>query len=367
MHVGMEQVTTAVARIYDAALDPAHWPDVLVEIADLAGAETAALILQDKRRPERTVAFTNRVDESLMRAYLRDHLGDPDNLWTQTTQSLPRGIVRLTELVPTEDFVRTAFYHEVERPLNVLHQVCSVLASDDDHSYRLGIFRSAAAGPGESPELRLLAALSPHVRRAVAVASRLDHSALQVDAALAGFERLAHGLILLDEEGRVLHANAVAAGVLAAADGLACRDRRLAALLPADDRALQRAIGRRKGGPVRVSRRFGGHPYVVLAVPAGGHWRWPHMMAPATLLMIGNPEAEPQPDRDVLQRLYDLTPAEAGVAAEIASGCGLPAAAERLGISRNTAQTHLQRIFRKTGVATQAALAALVAHLPRLH
>ena len=54
--------------------------------------------------------------------------------------------------------------------------------------------------------------------------------------------------------------------------------------------------------------------------------------------------------------VYGLSAAQLRLAREIVGGLALPAAAEKLGISPNTARTHLNRIFEKTGVSNQAAL-----------
>jgi DNA-binding CsgD family transcriptional regulator len=54
--------------------------------------------------------------------------------------------------------------------------------------------------------------------------------------------------------------------------------------------------------------------------------------------------------------VYGLSPGQRELASRIVEGADLKAAAERLGISINTARTHLQRMFDKTGVHNQSAL-----------
>jgi DNA-binding CsgD family transcriptional regulator len=53
---------------------------------------------------------------------------------------------------------------------------------------------------------------------------------------------------------------------------------------------------------------------------------------------------------------YRLSPAQTRLAAVIAEGRDLGAAAELLGVTVNTARTHLYRMFEKTGVHSQPAL-----------
>ena len=55
-------------------------------------------------------------------------------------------------------------------------------------------------------------------------------------------------------------------------------------------------------------------------------------------------------------RVYRLSPAQARLAERIIDGHDLVAAAEQLGVTVNTARTHLHRMFEKTGVRSQPAL-----------
>jgi DNA-binding CsgD family transcriptional regulator len=70
----------------------------------------------------------------------------------------------------------------------------------------------------------------------------------------------------------------------------------------------------------------------------------------------------------LLERLtetWGLTMAEARLALEMMDGDGRAAAAERCGISVNTARTHLGRIFEKLGVHRQAELIRRLADIER--
>ena len=58
--------------------------------------------------------------------------------------------------------------------------------------------------------------------------------------------------------------------------------------------------------------------------------------------------------------VFGLSDGQMRIAREIALGKSLKGAAQNLGISVNTARTHLTRLFEKTGVSTQAALVRLL-------
>ncbi len=62
----------------------------------------------------------------------------------------------------------------------------------------------------------------------------------------------------------------------------------------------------------------------------------------------------------VAQAVYGLSDGQLRIARHIADGDGLKSAAAALGISVNTARTHLARLYDKTGVNTQTALVRLL-------
>ncbi|MFF7547336.1 AAA family ATPase [Streptomyces canus] len=68
-------------------------------------------------------------------------------------------------------------------------------------------------------------------------------------------------------------------------------------------------------------------------------------------------------DDGPVRRLAQLTVREREIADLVADGLTSPAIAERLCLSRRTVETHISRVYRKTGVSSRAALAGLMAGL----
>jgi DNA-binding CsgD family transcriptional regulator len=60
--------------------------------------------------------------------------------------------------------------------------------------------------------------------------------------------------------------------------------------------------------------------------------------------------------KELIQQLYGLSGAEAKLCVAFLETGSLPLTVDRIHVSRNTAKTHLKRIFEKVGVRSQAEL-----------
>jgi DNA-binding CsgD family transcriptional regulator len=81
----------------------------------------------------------------------------------------------------------------------------------------------------------------------------------------------------------------------------------------------------------------------------------------AAFLLYITPVTQQNPlSGELLQALFDLSPAEARVAGLIAEGQAVDSIADSLAVTPNTVRTQLKAIFTKTGVGRQAELASLL-------
>ncbi|MDB5394590.1 MAG: transcriptional regulator, LuxR family [Rhodospirillales bacterium] len=81
------------------------------------------------------------------------------------------------------------------------------------------------------------------------------------------------------------------------------------------------------------------------------------------VVFFSDPDHEIVINRDRVRDIYGLTLAEARLAGLLAEGRHLRAAAAQLGITFETARTHLKRIFSKTTTTSQADLVRLLLNL----
>jgi DNA-binding CsgD family transcriptional regulator len=187
--------------------------------------------------------------------------------------------------------------------------------------------------------------------------------------------RLPQAVVLVDPRGTVTRMSERAAAIVAQGDGLNVRHGVLRCARPADTVVLHRLIGdvARRGGygdstmrcGLCIQRPVGRRPLTALVtalrdrdVPANGE--------AVVAVFVTDPEDAPALDAQLLRDWYGLTPAEARLAALLASGLSLHEIVERLGIAANTARTHLKSIFAKTDTRRQGELIRLLLSSPAL-
>ena len=81
---------------------------------------------------------------------------------------------------------------------------------------------------------------------------------------------------------------------------------------------------------------------------------------PELVLLLHGHVRDCVPSQSRLIEALGVTPAEAKLITHLVDGLTLTAAAEALGVSRNTARTQLSSIFTKTGLNRQSQLVKLV-------
>jgi DNA-binding CsgD family transcriptional regulator len=111
------------------------------------------------------------------------------------------------------------------------------------------------------------------------------------------------------------------------------------------------------GNSFAFSRPSGKRPYSIHVLPLKPA---ENPSAARALVMIIDPEQEPEPPKVLLRSLFGLTNGEADVALLMLRGNGLKPIAADLALSMATVKTHLHHIFNKTDTHRQAELVRLL-------
>lgn len=168
--------------------------------------------------------------------------------------------------------------------------------------------------------------------------------------------RIGSAFIIVDGEGRVLWRSREATQGLEDDDDLVIRGGRLRVRDARCDRRLQAAIGWAASLDQGLNSGRGSMPVVMEAAEGLPTRVWWVKGEAGVIFVIldGTPMTEARLDHAAI--IFSLSAGQRRLAGLIADGQSLPDAAGQMGISANTAKTHLQRIYDKTGVHNQAAL-----------
>lgn len=165
-------------------------------------------------------------------------------------------------------------------------------------------------------------------------------------------ELLGVGVVTMSPAGTITACNEAARGLLAARDGLAIVDGQLRVGEPAGDARLAALLaGLESGGrsALSIGRPSGRLNYQLLA----------YRRANRIVAFIHDPTLDPGHVKACLRELYDLTEAEAAIAAGVAVGLDLEQLAQARAVTRSTVRWQLKRVFAKTGVNRQTDLVRL--------
>lgn len=335
-----------IGQIYDAAVDHARWPDTLGEIGAVFGGAGVNLrvidMLEDAIRLD--ISWGASSDGALVgngalsgaRHYRTEHTAGAD--WVGRSGGWR--------------------YYVGRRD------------ADDGRFATIFTVQQTPQRPVSTDDKSRLAIVADHVGRSVEISRRLGTLDQVSQSYRDTLDRLSDGIIWLDRLGRVQRMNRVAGALVARADGLRVRHGELHASFAAETQALQRQIkaaidGGAANAAAGAQRLALTRPSdlqrlaVLLAPLARRRLAFP-ADGPAVLVMVSNPDKEAGVTPSDLMRLFDLTRAEAKLAAAIVAGRSLQEHARQRVVAVSTARWHLKHVLAKTGAHSQAELVALV-------
>ena len=120
-----ERLTRLIGDIYDAALEAALWPRVLVRIGEFVGAEAGGILSKDSVSKVSIPHYHFGVDPNFVQIYAETHSKfDP----VSTLPFFDVGqIVSIPELVAYEEFLEGRFFREWMQPQGLVDAANSVL------------------------------------------------------------------------------------------------------------------------------------------------------------------------------------------------------------------------------------------------
>jgi DNA-binding CsgD family transcriptional regulator len=272
-------------------------------------------------------------------------------------------VVTVQELIGEANWRESEFYTQFLKPLDILHALGADIRTDDGIECRLRVARPHREPPFSENDKSLCTVVLPHLKRAVRLHSQLEVVDSERRLYAGTVDRMLVGTVMLDETGSVLKSNPVADEMIREGDGLRLVNGALRADVAAENRELQRLVRQALNGStpavvnaISITRKSarGKLGVLIRSLPNAGSSKTKRR--PSVALFIRDAERKSEASREMVRRLFDLTPAESSLALALANGLTLDEAADGFNIRKNTARAHLRSIFSKIGVTRQTTL-----------
>jgi DNA-binding CsgD family transcriptional regulator len=359
----MIKFSDLVEDIYDAALAPARWNEVVVGINEFVGGQATGIFSKDVISKSGLTHYFCGADPHYIRLYAETY----SKLGPLTFYPPVGKIVTMPDLVPYDEFCRGRFYQEWMRPQGCLDMADVVLEnSRSDAKVLLAVH---VRGRMVDDEMRhRIGRIVPHARRALTINKAIERKTSETAAFTDALDTLGAGIFFVDAECRIVHANAAGQSMLCEDDCL----RSVGGRLAVRDRQLNQSLRQvlANGGAAVAA----GHEALLLTAHDGTRSVM-HLLPLKSLVRNGakapfgavaavfvrKAEMDTQSCGGLIARAFGLTPAELRVFLSIVEVGGVPESADKLGIAETTVKTHLKRVYSKTGAGRQADLSKLAA------
>jgi DNA-binding CsgD family transcriptional regulator len=365
-----EKTERALEACYDAILVPTRWSSALQSLAESFGAASCTFFEHDRENSPAPVPMSVG-HEAFAELWARNQAHAPDphvGPYLERCTSFIRAgwASALEHNLSTEEDRRTLpFFHETARP-GRREWLAMAFFSVDGGDWCFPIYRGGDRGPFTPEDARRLAKVGPYVAKIVSLAQKF--AAFDVKSKLSALERVNSAALVIDATGRTTQMNLPAQNLLGADFNLFRG--RPAAHDPGSNRRLQQLIssalhtapgGAQSYAPILIDRDEA--PWLLVEAMPVTAFGSDLFSSGRVILLLTDLRSPLRPDSQQLCAAFGLTAAEAKLAARLASGLGIDAAAVSIGVSRETARSQLKGVFAKTNTRRQAELAGLLARL----
>jgi DNA-binding CsgD family transcriptional regulator len=358
----------------EAVAVPSLWPDALHALAQACGAEGVAAHAADGVRTIGSVfsAGTASMAHEFSTRWRAPELNSHRSRGIALLERGWRGALTENDIFTPEELARDPFHQDFLVPNGFSSFAGLVLAKSPGLMFSASIFRRPKQGRYERGEIEAINRLTSHLQVAGKAAMRIGMAATRrvTDAFVASGQAVA----LIGRDGRIVHMSAPFEHLVR--DGVHVKAGRLGCWHPDADRAVAAAIDhaasydgmlREPLASVILPRRNGLRPLMVEVIPVRGSARDLLNVVSAIAILTDLESANAGAAETGLQQSFGLTPAEARLAAKLATGDALPDIAKSDRVARETLRTRLKSVFDKTGTSRQTELALLVTKFARRH
>jgi DNA-binding CsgD family transcriptional regulator/PAS domain-containing protein len=365
----IERLSALIGDVYDAALDPALWPSVLAKLCAFVPGRASNIFSQDAIKKTANRYFMWGIDPYYDSLYLEKYAAL--NPLFPSVLFFPVGeVYEQTDIMPVAELRQSRLYKEWMQPQGYIDFIGSTIDKSASSAAFLVLIRHERDGWVDGQTRRRVRLIAPHVRRAILIAKVIDLKTVEANALASALDGLAAGMVLVDANARIVHANASALDLIAEGVVIQSVGGRLGTYDPLTNLALREILAQAsagdaalglKGIAVPLAARNGpDHVAHILPLTSAGRSvaGRTHSAVAAVFVQKAAPDLQSLPE--AVARRYDLTAGQLRVLFTLINVGSVAEVSRVLGISEGTVRNHLHHLFEKTSTRRQADLIKLI-------
>jgi len=202
-----EQLSELIGDIYDAALDPALWVDVLGKIRAFIGGWAIALSWKDAVAKRGGSYFEEGgQDPHYRQLYFEKYIKLDPFTTTQFVVEIeePKSFL---EVMPHAELIQTRLYKEWAQPQGIVDALMCLIDRSVTSVGFLVVFRNKRDGFVDDETRHRARLVIPHIRRATLIGKVIDLKKAEAESLADTLDGISAGMFLVDTIGRIVHAN----------------------------------------------------------------------------------------------------------------------------------------------------------------
>ena len=359
------QFQEIISCIYDAALDPDQWNNVIEKMVIAFRAEQDYMRVINTKSSQVQHVYAHNKEAQWEQPYKNYYIHkDP---WLNDILKRKETTISCTHHhLSNKEYEQLEFYRDFVLPQKNHYGMGGRINIEDNLESFLGIKRDKKRQGFENEYLEALRLFVPHIQKALLINEKTRSLEIEKSSFSDSLNLINSSLILVNKSGQVLFINSQAEKFIKKQTDISIKNHYVFIRSQENDK-LQKLIyqashgSTKQGGAMCFTDPVTQSPISILASPIN-----PDMVHIDTqsnenvLLVLSTNQHQKLLPTELLAALYKLAPSEARLAAYLCRGLTLDEISEELELSKNTLKSQLRSCFTKTGVSRQAELIRLI-------
>ena len=357
-----DDIERITEQIYEAGSDPGEWSEVTKKLSRLFGGAVVCLDSRATLGTEVPLYASALFDETLRDLHFEEYRTPEENPGVAALLNAQIGApFRLESFVDARTYDRDPSIRAILQPQSIDKGLLVAIEREPNALSFMNVFRTGSQAPFDNEELKALSFFAKQIARSLRQSRAAARANLHRDVAAfeAGQGWTIGGIVLVDQQCRVLDSDIGAMAAIDAGSGLAIRQARLVStsnVVGKDTHSLHAFIKTQ----TRDQRPF------VVPVDEGVltviEVLRPQVQVPAKTpsglraISIKRVDTRGTYRVKAFGSAFGLTDAELRLLDALCCSRTLAEAAARAGVSRETAKTHVAHIYQRAGCSSLAEL-----------